>query len=163
MEWILSVGVRKLLQDKVIERRRLEEKNLREEVLTQAHNHLHRHPQRWRGENLIDKEDTLGLCGNSKFGAVLPQPNSTWPQTNSTNAPGVVIVFYGPEKTTIFATCGWNRENIRKISEIEKADQTRKTVGSGAKVFATVLTFNHSLKTKKDAVEKTTTVQCIYE
>ncbi|KAI7967104.1 hypothetical protein MJO29_000381, partial [Puccinia striiformis f. sp. tritici] len=36
MEWILSVGVRKLLQDKVIERRRLEEKNLREEVLTQG-------------------------------------------------------------------------------------------------------------------------------
>ncbi|KAI9624539.1 hypothetical protein H4Q26_016768 [Puccinia striiformis f. sp. tritici PST-130] len=103
-----------------------------------------------------------------------------WKNAEVKGKPLETKVFYGPEKTTIVAV-GTGKIS-EKLTEIEKADKTRKIVGSGAKVLkehlsvskevlvdnvwsshaaavgATVSTFHYSLKTKKDAVEKCTPI-----
>ncbi|MBW0512178.1 hypothetical protein O181_051893 [Austropuccinia psidii MF-1] len=85
-------------------------------------------------------------------------------------------IFYNLEKTTV-AAIGVGRIPDR-LSDLEKAEKTRKVVGSGAKVLkehisntrevlvdpiwsshaaavaATLATFHYNVKTKKDAVEK---------
>ncbi|KAA1129164.1 hypothetical protein PGTUg99_032295 [Puccinia graminis f. sp. tritici] len=111
--------------------------------------------------------------GASKYQAILEEH---WKNAEPKGKPLETKLFFGPESTAI-AAVGTGKIS-EALSEIEKADKTRKIVGSGAKalkehishnrevlvdtvwsshaaaVGATVSTFNYSLKTKKDAVEK---------
>ncbi|KAA1091815.1 hypothetical protein PGTUg99_014609 [Puccinia graminis f. sp. tritici] len=111
--------------------------------------------------------------GASKYQAILEEH---WKNAEPKGKPLETKLFFGPESTAI-AAVGTGKIS-EALSEIEKADKTRKIVGSGAKalkehishnrevlvdtvwsshaaaVGATVSTFNYSLKTKKEAVEK---------
>jgi len=113
----------------------------------------------------------------SKYHGILEEH---WKNAELKGKPLETKVFFGPEKTTI-AAVGTGKISD-SLTDIEKANKTRKIVGSGAKalkehlshsrevlvdtvwsshaaaVGATVSTFHYSLKTKKEAVEKRTPI-----